>query len=58
MFKFRKPDIHLSSYYEKISMAFEYALARKWKRGHLRTLLNKERPTIGEMEPPITKSDD
>ena len=56
MFQFRRPSFHLSSYYEKVSIAFEFARARAWKRRH-RGLdgAKNTRPTVGEMVPVVAK---
>jgi hypothetical protein len=39
----------LSSIAEKISIAWEFAQARKWAREHSQDVEDKDRPTIGEM---------
>jgi hypothetical protein len=40
-----------------MSIAFEYATARKWARGNPLKLRDKQRPTIGEMVPAPKKAD-
>jgi hypothetical protein len=49
------PQFRLNVLFEKKSIALEYALARKWARAHPLEVLDKERPTIGEMVPPLKK---
>jgi hypothetical protein len=49
------PQFRLNVFFEKKSIALEYALARKWARAHPLEVLDKERPTVGEMVPPSKK---
>jgi hypothetical protein len=46
----------LSGFFEKTSIAWEYDLVRKWARTHPKELLDKDRPTVGEMLPLPEKS--
>jgi hypothetical protein len=43
---FRRPEVHVSGFFEKLSIAWEYARAREWSREwRLKTL---ERSSVGE----------
>ncbi len=46
MSQFRRPELH---FFEKKSIEWEYALARKWARAHQQKVLDEDRPTVGEM---------
>jgi hypothetical protein len=46
----------LKDFFEKITIAWEYASVRKWARAHPQEVLDKNRPTVGEMLPLPEKS--
>jgi hypothetical protein len=58
MFKFRRAAFYRDRCFKGMSIAFEYATARKWARGNPLKLRDKQRPTVGEMVPPPKKTDD
>jgi hypothetical protein len=55
MFEFLRSKPYLTGYYEKLSIAYEHAIAKKWARVNRPKLLDKNRPTVGEMMPPPEK---
>jgi hypothetical protein len=57
MFNFVQIKPYVNSHYERLSIAFKYAIAGKWARVNWPTLRNKNRPTVGEMIPPPEKFD-
>jgi hypothetical protein len=57
MFKFRRAAFYRDRCFKGMSIAFEYATARKWARGNPLKLWDKQRPTVGEMVPPPKKAD-
>jgi hypothetical protein len=59
MFKFRRAAFNRDRFIKSLSIAFEYATARRWARANPLKLRNTERPTIGEMvSPPPKKVDE
>jgi hypothetical protein len=38
-------------------IAFEYAITRRWATAHQFILQDKNRPTVGEMMPPLKQAD-
>jgi hypothetical protein len=60
MFKFRRALVYRDRCLGGISIALEYAVARRWAAANPLKLLDDERPTVGEMVPPAPpeKTDD
>jgi hypothetical protein len=58
MFKLRKAGFYQDLFFEKMSIALEYAVTRRWARANPLKLRDKHRPTVGEMVPPPKKADD
>jgi hypothetical protein len=56
MFKVRKAESNRS--FEKMAIAFEYAIARRWARAHPLILRDKNRSTAGEMVPSPMNTDE
>jgi hypothetical protein len=48
MIQRRRPELYYSNFFEKLSIAWEFARARKWARAHPKTVLDQKRPTVGE----------
>ena len=48
MIQSRRLALYVSYFFAKLSIAWEYARAKRRARAHPAALLDKERPTIGE----------
>jgi hypothetical protein len=49
MFQSPNRSSYLSHFFEKFSIAMEYARASRWRREHPSEAMDKQRPTVGEM---------
>jgi hypothetical protein len=52
MVKFPKDAFHRDRWFDKVTVAFEYAIAKKWARANPLKLRDDRRSTVGEMMPP------
>jgi hypothetical protein len=57
MDKFSKAAFYRDRYLDKVMIAFEYAITRRWARAHQFILQDKNRPTVGERVPPLKQAD-
>jgi hypothetical protein len=57
MVKFPRAAFHRDRWFDKMTVAFEYAVARRWARAHQLMMRDKNGPTVGEMVPPPKKAD-